>query len=217
MPKKIKYTGAKHYNEKQIEKLLECSKGDSLEIVILLTVFYGLRRSEVLGLKWNAIDMDNNTITIKHTVTNGTRVIHKNDATKNDSSYAVVPLPDMIKNMLRQWRNTQLQHMSIQPNDYNNEGYVCTQADGILFRPAYVTQHFKRLLKNNNMPLIRFHDLRHSAAHYLKYLGFDLKDTQTWLRHKDIQTTANLYLNLDMEDKINIADGLNKRFAKFGS
>ena len=47
MPKKIKYTGAKRYNEQQIEQLLECSRGDILEIVILLTVFYGLRRSEV--------------------------------------------------------------------------------------------------------------------------------------------------------------------------
>jgi len=51
MPKKITYTGAKHYNEKQIEQLLEYSKGDPLEIVVLLTVFYGLRRSEVLGLR----------------------------------------------------------------------------------------------------------------------------------------------------------------------
>ena len=71
MPKKIKYTGAKHYNEKQIEQLLHVSKDDPLEIVILLTVFYGLRRSEVLGLKWNAIDLENNTMAIRHTVVQG--------------------------------------------------------------------------------------------------------------------------------------------------
>jgi integrase len=79
--------------------------------------------------------------------------------------------------------------------------------------PNYVSTHFKRLLKNNNMPIIRFHDLRHSSANYLKFLGFDLKDIQVWLRHKDIQTTMNIYVNLDMESKINIAESLNERFA----
>jgi len=69
MPKKERFTGAKHYNERQIEELLECCKGDSLEVVIMLTLFYGLRRSEVLGLKWGAVDFESKTITIKHTVT----------------------------------------------------------------------------------------------------------------------------------------------------
>ena len=65
------------------------------------------------------------------------------------------------------------------------------------------------------MPHIRFHDLRHSSACYLKYLGFDLKDIQIWLRHKDIQTTANIYINLDMESKNEIAGKLNDKFSNF--
>ena len=85
MPKRERYTGAKHYNERQIEQLLECSKGDPLEIVLLLTLFYGLRRSEVLGLKWDAVDFEEKTITIKHTVVRVTKATHKHDRTKNDS------------------------------------------------------------------------------------------------------------------------------------
>lgn len=54
---------------------------------------------------------------------------------------------------------------------------------------------------------------RHSSASYLKYLGFDLKDIQTWLRHKDIQTTMNLYTHLDMTAKQGIANSLNDKFA----
>ena len=130
----------------------------------------------------------------------------------NDYSYAVIPLPGKIKSTLKRWKAIQSQHKLLQPNDYNDSDYICTQIDGRLFRPAYVTQHFKRLLRNNNLPEIRFHDLRHSAAGYLKYLGFDLKDIQTWLRHKDIQTTMNIYVNLDMEAKRNIADKLNDKF-----
>jgi integrase len=88
--------------------------------------------------------------------------------------------------------------------------------DGKLIKPNYVSQHFKLLLTKNGLPIVRFHDLRHSAANYLKYLGFDLKDIQIWLRHKDIQTTMNIYIDLDMEAMRNIADGLNERFEKFG-
>jgi integrase len=105
----------------------------------------------------------------------------------------------------------------LQPNDYVDSGYVCTAFDGNLLRPDFVSQHFSLLLSKNDLPHIRFHDLRHSAACYLKYLGFDLKDIQTWLRHGDIQTTMNLYVNLDMEAKTQIADRLNEKFTQFSS
>ena len=68
-PQKVKYTGAKYFSQIQIEQLLSVVKGDLLETIILIAIFYGLRRSEILGLKWDAIDMENNVFTIKHTVT----------------------------------------------------------------------------------------------------------------------------------------------------
>jgi len=212
MPKKERYTGAKHYNEKQIEQLLEISKGDPLEIVILLTLFYGLRRSEVLGLKWDAVDFEARVITIKHTVVAVGRTTHRQDRTKNDSSHASFPIPEKIALQLMGWKNRQQELRTLQPNDYHDEGYICTNPNGEMMKPNFISQHFTLLLKKNNMPHIRFHDLRHSSASYLKYLGFDLKDIQTWLRHKDIQTTMNLYTHLDMESKENIANSLDAKF-----
>jgi len=217
LPKKQKYTGAKFYNEKQIEHLLRVSKGDPLEIVILLTTFYGLRKSEVLGIKWGAIDFENNTIAIKHTVVQGHNKLHRKDSTKNDVSNSVIPLATVIADRLKQWRSQQAQHKLLQPNDYIDSDYVCTQIDGSLIKPHYVSDHFKRVLARNNLPHIRFHDLRHSSAGYLKYLGFDLKDIQTWLRHGDIGTTMNIYVHLDMNAKRVIADDLNRRFQRFGT
>lgn len=214
-PKKVKFTGAKHYNEKQIEQLFECSKDDPLEIVNFLTVFYGLRRSEVLGLKWSAIDLENNTLTIQHTVVKVDKITHMEDSTKNDSSYSVMPLPEIVKSRLLKWKDEQDRRKLLQPNDYVENGYVCTQMNGSLIKPNYVTQHFKLLLEKNGMPLIRFHDLRHSSAGYLKHLKFDLKDIQTWLRHSDIQTTMNIYMNLDMEAKTNIANKIDAKFKEF--
>ena len=212
MPKKIKFTGAKHYNERQIEELLECAKGDPLEIVIRLTLFYGLRRSEVLGLKWNAVDFEEKTLTIRHTVVKILSVTHKQDRTKNDSSNTIYTVPEKILGELARWKERQQQLKMLQPNDYHDSGYICTYTNGRLLSTDFVSQHFALLLKKNNMPHIRFHDLRHSSASYLKYLGFDLKDIQVWLRHKDIQTTMNLYTHLDMEAKSNIANSLDAKF-----
>ena len=219
LPKKIKFNGAKFYNEKQIDQLLDISKGDPLEIVILLTVFYGLRRSEVLGLKWGAIDFENGTVAINHTVVQDYQDFHKRlrkDSTKNESSNSMMPLALMMIGRLKKWRAQQKEHKLLQPNDYIDEGYVCTQIDGSLIKPNYVSQHFSMLLSKNNMPHIRFHDLRHSSANYLKYLGFELEDIQAWLRHANIQTTSDLYLHLDMSNKKEIADKLNSRISGFG-
>jgi len=107
LPKKERFTGAKFYNQQQIEQLLEISKNDPLEIVILLTLFYGLRRSEVLGLKWDAVDFANKTLTIKHTVVVVGKDTYKQDRTKNDSSYATFPMPDKISLQLERWKGRQ--------------------------------------------------------------------------------------------------------------
>ena len=216
MPKKERFTGAKHYNERQIEQLLEISKGDPLEIVIMLTLFYGLRRSETLGLSWTAVDFETKTITIKHTVTRIGKTLHKNNSTKNASSHASFPMSEKIIADLQRWRVWQLEMKALQPNDYQDSDYICTKPNGELLSPDFVSQHFALLLKRNNMPHIRFHDLRHSSASYLKSLGFDLKDIQTWLRHQSIVTTMNLYTHLDMSAKENIANNLNAKLQAIG-
>ena len=217
MPKKVKFGGAKHYNERQIEQLLECCKGDPLEIVIVLTLFYGLRRSEVLGLRWDAVDFEAKTIAIKHTVVKVGNTTHKQDRTKNDSSSTTYTIPEKIFSELVRWKERQQNLKLLQPKDYHDTGYICTYNDGRLLSTDYVSHHFALLLKKNNMPSIRFHDLRHSTASYLKHLGFDLKDIQVWLRHKDIQTTMNLYTHLDMEAKSNIANSLDAKFQMLGN
>jgi integrase len=214
MPKKIKYTGAKYYNEQQIDKLLSVIKGDVLEGVIMFAIFYGMRRSEILGMKWSAVNFDNKTFDVKHTVVRVDKVLHKKDSTKTDSSYRTLPMPEIIIDMLQRLRAQQEQYRHLQPNDYVDEGYVFTREDGTLIPPNYVTKHFKLILTKNNLPVIRLHDLRHSTASYLLYLGFSMKEISVWLGHGDIGITMNLYAHLDMAAKRNIADTLNGKFNK---
>jgi len=212
--RKVKYTGAKFLREKQIEILLASVKNDPLEIVVLLALFYGLRRSEVLGIKWTAIDFNNKTLAINHTVVKVSNETYRKNTTKNDSSNDTLPLPNMIKKRLISWKKTQDERKQLQPNEYVDSDYVCTMFDGTPIKPDYVSQHFSLILKKNGIDHIRFHDLRHSSASFLKSLGYDLKDIQTWLRHANIQTSMDLYTHLDMSSKWKIADGIDKRLAE---
>jgi integrase len=217
MPKPVKYTGAKYYNEKQIDTLLEVSKGDVLEEVIKIALFYGLRRSELVGLKWKSVDLVNGILTINHTAVQMGTKIHKIDSTKTLSSYRSLPIPKIIEDVFVELKKKQAEHKQMQPNDYIDEGYVFTHVDGRLMAPQFVTTHFKRLLKKGGLEITRFHDLRHSSATYLMYLGFDMKAVQMWLGHGDIGTTMNIYAHFDMAAKRNIAESLNEKFSNFKS
>ena len=121
-----------------------------------------------MGIKWSAVDFENMTIALNHTVVPGRKVEYREDTTKTESSNSVVPLVKMVSDRLKEWKNQQDLHRQLQPNDYVDEGYVCAKIDGMLIKPGYVSKHFKWLLAENGLPHIRFHDLRHSAAGYLK-------------------------------------------------
>ena len=92
--------------------------------------------------------------------------------------------------------------------EYHENNYVFRWPDGRPFSPDYVSYAFKKLLERYDLPHIRFHELRHSAASNLLNLGFSLKDVQEWLGHSDIKTTANIYGHLDAKRKMAMAEAL---------
>ena len=212
-PKKEEFMGAMVYDEAQIVRLLEVSQGDPMELMILITVFYGLRRSECLGLKWDAINFEQRSITIKRTVTRIIKGVNETETTKTKSSYRVLPLSDEIVEKLQKARQYQDEMKQLQPNDYKDTGYVFTKYDGSLISTDYPTRHFKHLIAKHGLPVIRFHDLRHSTGTYLMYLGFSVKEIQDWLGHGDINTTLK-YLHFDMSGKRKMLDKMNKELKK---
>lgn len=94
---------ADFYNAEQLNSLLEAIKGEPLYPLIKVTAVYGLRRSEVLGLKWDSVDFENGTLTIKHTVVQVEKLVEK-DKTKNASSHRSFPLIPEIKEILLELR-----------------------------------------------------------------------------------------------------------------
>lgn len=81
-----------------------------------------------------------------------------------------------MKSYLKQLKARQLEYKLLDGSSYVDNDYVCKWENGEPFKPDYVTHSFNRILKENNLPIIRFHDLRHSSASILLKLGFTLKE-----------------------------------------
>ena len=199
---------ARFYSKTQIEELLVKIKDEPLYPLIRLTALYGLRRSEALGLCWDCVNFEAETITIRRTVSKVMTVVAK-DKTKNNSSRRSFPMTPDVKQLLSDLRTQQAEDRRFFGKEYHQCDYVFRWPDGRPFSPDYVSDKYPKLLKAAGMPKIRFHELRHSAASNLLNMGFSLKDVQEWLGHSDIKTTANIYGHLDAKRKIAMAEALN--------
>ena len=198
---------ASFFTKSQIDELLEKIREEPLYPLIRLTALYGLRRSEALGLRWDCVNFEAETITIRRTVSKVTTVVVK-DKTKNTSSRRSFPMTQEIKELLLDMKAQQEADRQFFGNSYQDGDSVFRWSDGRPFSPDYVSDKFPKLLKANGMPHIRFHELRHSAASNLLNMGFSLKDVQDWLGHSDIKTTANTYGHLDAKRKLSMAEAL---------
>ena len=197
----------KYYNEDQLKALFTALQDDPLLPLVKITVLYGLRRSELLGLQWDSIDFVRQTMTIRHTVSKVTEVVAK-DKTKTKSSHRTFPLTPEAVEIFRQAKCQEQQNQLAFGREYHENPYVFKWPDGRPYSPDYITHRFNDLLKSHNLPHIRFHDLRHSCATLLLSNGWTLKDIQEWLGHSDIQMTANIYSHLDIGRKSAIAQSL---------
>ncbi len=212
-PRKNSFSG-NIYNEAELLYLFKLFHGDPLEFAVITASFYGLRRSEVVGLKWNSIDFDANTITIRHIVTqatvNGKFITIAKDRAKNKSSLRTLPLVAPFKELPLRIKEEQAEQRRICGKSYCTEylEYIYLDPVGKLIRPDYVTQHFALMLEKKNCRKIRFHDLRHSCASLLFSHGVSLKEIQEWLGHSNISTTANIYTHMDFNKKISSANAI---------
>lgn len=216
LPRAEKFIGG-FYNEEELNTLFEKIEGDPLEIPVLLAAFYGLSRSEVLGLKWDAIDFTRRTFCIKHTVCKATidgktKIIQK-DTAKRKSRYRTLPLVEQMRVVLYQeWKRQQVNKQWVRKG-YNHayDGYICVNSTGDILKPDYISQHFALFLKKHSLRKIRFHDLRHSCASLLLANGVSLKEIQEWLGHSNYATTADIYSHLEYKSKISSASTVDQK------
>ena len=208
-PKKKEYH-ASFYTEEQVNKLLEVFKGEAMYPAVQLASFYGFRRSEVLGLKWSNIDFQAGTIIVKDTVVKYKTLIDK-PRTKTKASHRTLPLIPAMGDYLHRLKRQQAENKIFLGEGYIDNDYVCRKANGEPFTPDYITRRFLQVLRKHQLPHIRFHDLRHSAASMLLANGFSLKEIQEWLGHGALATTANIYAHLQHDAKQPMAESLGKK------
>lgn len=214
-PKKEPYVSS-YYNGEELDTLFKVSKGDPMELEIILAAFYGLRRSKIIGLKWDAIDFKRKTISINYTVTevnlgdgNGNVLVEK-ERTKSKKSRLTLPLVKPFEDLLIKMYFEQKRNRWLCGNCYCQDylKFIYVNELGERIKPGYLTQDFPILLKNNILRKIRFHDLRHSCASLLYDNGGSLKEIQEWLGNSDISTTSNIYTHLDYSSKVSSANAI---------
>ena len=164
-------------------------------LVVLLGVSVGLRRGEMLGLKWPSINFEAKTISIREN-----RVMaDKELITKGPKSAAgqrTVSIGDEVVAALSQARMDYFNDRAELGAKFRDDDYVVRQKDGRPLRPDSMTQKWERFLERNNLPHIRLHDLRHSHATALIQAGVSPKVVQQRLGHADVSITLNTYTHV---------------------
>ena len=197
------------YNLEETKAFLSAVKDEPLFPLYYVTAIYGLRRSEVLGLKWDSIDLNNKKLIINHTRVKCNDEIIEKDKTKTKASLRSFPLSDNMVDFFVRLKNEEKANKKLFGKSYVKNDYIFKWQDGRPYDPNYITSRFAKDLKKHGLKHIAFHGLRHSCGSLLNEQGFTLKDIQEWLGHSDIQTTANIYLHLDTKRKEKISDTMS--------
>ena len=169
----------------EIQKMFEALRGTKLELPVLVAAFYGLRRGEVVGLKWDAIDFEQGTISVKRTVTStiidGKYQEFEQQSAKTKSSLRTLPLIGSFREYFMQVKEAQELNKQVCGNCYNYEydGFVFVDELGERMRVEYLTNAFPKFLESHGLRRMRFHDLRHPyVKHTTKIFSLRLMDFQ---------------------------------------
>ncbi|MDQ2905467.1 MAG: site-specific integrase [Chloroflexota bacterium] len=177
----------------QAQQFLAIAKGHSLEAIFVLAITSGMRRGEILALKWQDINFSQNTLQVRRIFTRqpGNRYIEAEP--KTEKSRRSILLALIVVTLLKQHRARQLEAKLKAGSQWQDRDLVFCTALGTPLNPSKVVDRFKTLLKKGGLPSIRFHDLRHSAATILLSLGVHPKVVQELLGHNQISMTMDIY------------------------
>ena len=200
-----------YYNKDEIEKLFVITDKTPLSLIVRVAAYYGFRRSELVGLKWDAIDFKNKMITIKHKVLHVDNQFYLSDTLKTTASHRTLPLLPEIENLLIERKEEIEKNKELFKKSYNHQydEYVFVDDIGDLINPDIISNRFRTLLRKNHLKHIRFHDLRHSCASLLVANKVPMKNIQEWLGHSNFNTTADVYSHLDYSAKLESASAIS--------
>ena len=205
-PQKKTFVGS-FYSVEELQTLLALTENELIYIPIVLAAYYGLRRSEALGLSWENVDFERKEIHICQKVMEikekGKHYLIISDDMKTESSRRTLPLIPDVEEILLKHKVKQEAYKKQFRRGYSQKylDMVCVNQVGELLKPNYITTRFPDVLKKYGLRPIRFHDLRHTCASLLLGKNINMKVIQMWLGHSNMSTTADIYSHLDSNAK----------------
>jgi integrase len=178
----------------QVRTLLSEAHGDRLEALYVLAVTTGMRQGELLGLKWEDVDLQARTLRVRRTLSTATGRGFSFSAPKTAKGRRSIKLPETAVSSLRNHREAQLEERDRLAGLWQDHDLVFTTQVGTpISRQDLITRSFKPLLQRADLPDIRFHDLRHTCATLLLSKGVHPKLVQELLGHATIAITLDTY------------------------
>ncbi|GGN24536.1 integrase [Actinoplanes campanulatus] len=192
----------------QLATFLEATVEDSLFAFWWLAALRGLRRGEICGLKWAAVDLDRGLLFVERQRTTAGYTVVEGEP-KTAAGRRAVALDKHTVAILRAHRSRQFAHRDKRHDNgqvWIDSGYVFTRKDGEPINPSYATTRFRKLTERAGLPPVRLHDLRHGAASLAHEAGADLKTLQDLLGHSSIVVTADTYTSVLPDSQRRCAD-----------
>jgi integrase len=208
VPPKLQRHSFRNLSPVEARALLDVAKGDRLEAVFTVALSLGLRMGEILGLRWQDVDLDGATLAINQAIYRmaGKGLVAAEP--KTHRSRRTLFLPDNVLRGLKPHRRRQLVERMAMGSQWHERGLVFTSRIGTPLEPRNLFRSFKALLRKASLPDVRFHDLRHSAASLLLAQGVPMHAVMELLGHSSISTTADIYSHVmpammrDVADKM---------------
>jgi integrase len=190
--KAAKATEMKTWTAGELRRFYDHLKDDRLFALWRLAGQTGMRRGEVLGLRWESLDLDAARLSVVHTLVAVDYVVMPGDA-KTQKGVRTVDLDPETVAALRRHRAQQAEERLAWGPAYEVTGLVFTNENGTLIHPERISQLFKKHVRSAGLPPIRFHDLRHTHATLAMKAGVPVKVISERLGHADVAFTMNTY------------------------
>jgi integrase len=180
----------------QAKVLLEQVKAHRLEVLLTMAIVTGMRRGELLALRWSAVDLQRGIAIVLATVDYIPKYGYVETEPKTKAGKRPISLPPFLVEMLREHKAKQeLQHKKV-GEKWENRNLVFPDLHGGYFNPRYLEKTFSKIIADSGLPDMHFHDLRHSAASILLSMGVNIKQIQELLGHSSVTITLDRYSHL---------------------
>ena len=212
---KIEKHLANYYSAYELNKLLDYARGKPIEIIVRLAAWFGLRRGEIIGLRWSYIDFDRAVLTVAGVVKdkgnpNKSRELYYEPTAKTAASLRSFPMPPSAVDYLRSIKQAQDERRA-RYKGYNHtwDDFVCVRDKGDIIPLEYVSRAFPKLCEQAGLRRLRLHELRHTNISLLLEQGASMRELQEWAGHSTYKLTADTYSHVQVKSKLKLADMLD--------